>query len=303
LAVGCADSDHHPSRADLALTVDTVLAAADERSAAVGNEAASSGVSWPAIFAGAFAALALSVVLTSLGAGLGLTTVSAWPNNGASVTTFTISTGIGLIVVQWLSSALGGFITGRLRTKWTGIHTHEVFFRDTAHGFLSWALTTIVATVLLAAAATSVVGGGVRAASTVAGDAARASTSGVSGYTVDALLRSDRVDASAGNQDAAGQATRILAHGIGTGDVSPADRAYLAQLVAAKAGISQADAQKRVDDAVAASKEAEIKLRQATDAARKATATFAIFTALSLLIGAFVACAAAAYGGNVRDEY
>jgi hypothetical protein len=107
---------------------------------------------------------------------LGLTTISAWPNSGASATTFTIGAGIGLIVVQWLSSALGGFITGRLRTKWTGVHTHEVFFRDTAHGFLSWALATIVGAALLAAATTSIVGGGVRAASTVAGGAAQAAT-------------------------------------------------------------------------------------------------------------------------------
>lgn len=122
------------------------------------------------------AALSLTVVLTSLGTGLGLTTISAWPNSGASATTFTISAGIGLIVVQWLSAALGGFITGRLRTKWAGVHTHEVYFRDTAHGFLSWALTTIVGAVLLAAATSSVVSGGVRAASTVTGGAAQAAT-------------------------------------------------------------------------------------------------------------------------------
>ena len=73
--------------------------------------------------------------------------------------------------------------------------------------------------------------------------------------------------------------------------------------MAAKTGISQADAEKRVDDTIASAKEAEVKARQAADAARKATATFAIFTALSLMIGAFVASAAAAYGGNVRDEY
>jgi hypothetical protein len=68
-------------------------------------------------------------------------------------------------------------------------------------------------------------------------------------------------------------------------------------------GIPQADAQKRVDDTIASTKEAEAKARQAADAARKATATFAIFTALSLVIGAFIACAAAALGGNIRDEY
>jgi hypothetical protein len=178
-----------------------------------------------------------------------------------------------------------------------------VFFRDTAHGFLSWALATIIGTLVLAAVASLAVGGGVRAASTAVGGAAQAATSGVSGYAVDGLFRSDRVDASANTQEAAAQATRILANGVRNGDVPPADRSYLAQLVAAKTGLSQADAQKRVDDTIAGVKEAETKVRQAADAARKAAATFAIFTALSLLIGAFVAMASAAFGGNVRDEY
>jgi hypothetical protein len=137
----------------------------------------------------------------------------------------------------------------------------------------------------------------------VTGGAAQAATSSVSGYTVDSLFRSDHVDASTSTQEVTAQATRILANGVRNGDVPPGDRSYLAQLVAAKTGIPQADAQKRVDDTIASTKEAEVKARQAVDAARKATATFAIFTALSLMIGAFVASAAAAYGGNIRDEY
>jgi hypothetical protein len=303
LAARRADPHHYPSRADLALTVGSFPAASAARTTAVAHEASSSAVSWAAIIAGAFAALAITLVLTSLAAGLGLTTISAWPGSGASITTFTISTGIGLIVVQWLASALGGFITGRLRTKWTGLHTHEVFFRDTAHGFLSWALTTIIGTALLAAATSSLVSGGVRAASTAAGGAAQAATAGVPDYSVDALFRSNQIDASASNQDVAAQASRILANGIRTGDVPQADRAYLAQLVAAKTSIPQADAQKRVDDIIANTQEAATKTRQAADAARNATATFAIFTALSLMIGAFIAAAAAAVGGNIRDEY
>lgn len=269
----------------------------------VTREPSASAVSWAAIFAGTVAAAALTVVLTSLGTGFGLTAVSAWPNAGATATTFTISAGIGLIVIQWLSSALGGFVTGRLRTKWTDLHTHEVFFRDTAHGFLSWALATLVGAFLLAAAASSLIGSGVRAASTVTGGAAQAATSDISGYVVDSLFRADRIDASTSTQDAAAQASRILANSIRNGDVPPADRSYLAQLVASKTGLSQADAQKRVDDTIAGVKDAEIKARQAADTARKATANFAIFSALSLLIGAFVASAAAAYGGSVRDEY
>jgi hypothetical protein len=163
-------------------------------------------------------------------------------------------------------------------------------------------MTTIAGTILLAAATSLAVSGGVRAASTAAGGAAQAATSSVSGYSVDALFRPDHIDASVTNQDVAAQASRILANGVRNGDVPPSDRAYLAQLVAVKTGIPQADAQKRVDDTIASTKEAETKGRQAADAARKATATFAIFTALALMIGAFVACAAAAFGGTIRDK-
>src|SRR5271166_4391952 len=102
-------------------------------------EAVASGVAWSAILGGAFAAVALSVVLLALGSGFGLATVSPWLGAGASATTFSIMTGLWLIITQWLASGLGGYITGRLRIKWAGLHTHEVFFRDTANGFLTWA--------------------------------------------------------------------------------------------------------------------------------------------------------------------
>src|SRR5665213_4288041 len=97
-------------------------------------ETATSGVAWPAIIGGAFAAVALSLILVALGSGFGLASVSPWFNAGASVTTFTVMTAVWLIVTQWLASALGGYLTGRLRTKWVGLHTREVFFRDTANG-------------------------------------------------------------------------------------------------------------------------------------------------------------------------
>jgi hypothetical protein len=117
--------------------------------------------------------VSITLVLLALGAGLGLTSISPWPNSGASVATFTIMTAIGLIVVQWLAAAIGGFLTGRLRTKWVAVHVHEVFFRDTAHGFLTWALATVVGLLLAGSAASSIIGGGVHAAATVAGGAAQ----------------------------------------------------------------------------------------------------------------------------------
>ena len=279
----------------------TIVAAPVGQTLAVGPESSQSAVSWAAILAGAAAAIALSLVLTTLAAGIGLTTISAWPHSGASATTFTITTGIGLIVVQWLASAFGGFITGRLRTKWAALHTREVFFRDTAHGFLSWAIATLVGTALLASAVTSAVSGGVQAASTVAGGAAQAASSSVSDYVTDGLFRSDNMGQSS-NQEAAAQASRILANGVRTGDVPEDDRAYLAKLVSAKTGLSQADAEKRVNATIDNVKGAENKTRMAADTARKATANFAIFTALAMVIGAFVAMAGAAYGGSTRDE-
>jgi hypothetical protein len=139
-----------------------------------------SAASWPAIFAGAFAAIATSLVLFALGTGFGLASISPWPHSGASATTFTVMTAIWLIVVQWLSAALGGYITGRLRTKWVGTHTDEVFFRDTAHGFVTWALATVAGAAILASAVGSVSEKGLEAATNVTSSAASGAAASVS---------------------------------------------------------------------------------------------------------------------------
>ena len=102
------------------------------------------GVSWAAIAAGAVAAAALSLLLIAFGAGLGLSAVSPWSDSGVSASTFSIGTGIYLCIVAVMSSAIGGYLAGRMRTKITGLHTNEVFFRDTAHGFLAWALASVL---------------------------------------------------------------------------------------------------------------------------------------------------------------
>ena len=135
-------------------------------------EAASSGVAWAAVLGGAVAAISLTLILVALGSGLGLSSVSPWPNSGASVTTFTIMTAIWLIITQWLASGVGGYLTGRLRTKWVGLHTHEVFFRDTANGLLAWAAATVIGAAVLASAASSVLSGTAHMAAGVAAGAA-----------------------------------------------------------------------------------------------------------------------------------
>ena len=175
-------------------------------------ESSASAVEWAAIVGGALAAVGISIILFTLGSGLGLSTVSPWAWSNPSPTTFGMVAGIWLIITQWLASALGGYLTGRLRTKWVGIRTDEVFFRDTAHGFLAWALATVLIATFFAVAAS--------AAATVPEAAANAAT----------------VSAEAAEQ------------------------------------------------------------------ARKAAAAFSVFTALSLLIGAFIGCVAGALGGYHRDD-
>jgi hypothetical protein len=272
------------------------------------REAAVSAVSWAAIIGGAVAAAATTLVLVALGSGLGLASISPWHNAGASAVTFTIGAGIWLIVVQWLSSALGGYLTGRLRTKWVGTHTHEVFFRDTAHGFLTWALASVIGALILAAAISSGVGTATQAVATAASGAAQGAGSAASSgqqsraYDVDTLYRGEKPEMAASDPAVRAETTRILATGITNGDVSQADRGYLAQLIASRTGISQDDAQKRVDNVVTQEKAAEAKARQAADTARKSASYVSIFTALSMVIGAFIASAAAALGGSLRDE-
>jgi hypothetical protein len=261
-----------------------------------------SAVCWASIFAGAVAAAAVAIVLVLLGSGLGFATISPWPNSGASATTFTIAAGVWLIIVQWLSSALGGFLTGRLRTKWVTVHTHEVFFRDTAHGLLTWGLATVIGALLAVSMAASAIGTSTRAAATLGSGASALMQS--RGYDVDMLFRGEKPEFATSSQDAHGEATRIFEIDLSNGgNVPDADRAYLADEVASRTGLAQADARARVDDAVTREQAAATRVRQAADAARKSAAAFGIFTALSMLIGAFIASVAAAFGGGIRDEY
>ena len=288
--------------------METSLGASAPRGAALDGpiEASKSAVSWAAILAGSVGAVSATIILLTLGAGLGFASISPWTHSGASATTVGALAAVWFIVVQWLSAGLGGYLTGRLRTKWVGTHTHEVFFRDTAHGFVTWAVATLILAIVLAGAALATTGAGVRAAAMVGGGAAQGATGSphgratVGAYDVDMLFRSAHSDANPTN-DGHAEAMRILEKGLSAGDVSAADRSYLAEQVAGRTGISQDNAQKRVDDVITQVKAADLKALEAADAARKAAAKASILTALAMLIGAFIACAAAALGGHERD--
>ncbi len=262
-------------------------------------ESTQSAVSWAAIIGGAVVAAAVSLILVALGSALGLSTISPWSGAGASATTFTVMTAVWLIITQWVASGFGGYLTGRLRTKWVATHTHEVFFRDTAHGFVAWALATVLTAALLVSASSSLVAGGARLAGAAGASAAMAGprAGGPPGsYDLDVLFRGGGAESAApGGADPRGEATRILANDLAAGsDVTADDRAYLASLVSARTGISPSDAQARVDTYIT-------RTKMAMDTARKASAAAALFTALSMLVGAFIACVAAALGGSRRD--
>jgi hypothetical protein len=269
---------------------------------------ASSGVSWGAVLAGAFVAAALALILLLLGSGLGFSAASPWANEGASAKTLGIAAMIWMVFVHLASSAIGGYMAGRLRTRWTDVHTNEVFFRDTAHGLTAWAVGIVITAAFLTSAATAIVGGAAKTAAATAATAGAGLAAGAASkaddsksYFVDTLFRSDgsRQEDDAGVREEAG---RILASGLAQGDLPPADRTYLAQVIATRTGISQPDAEKRVADAIAQAKAAETKAKEAADAARKAAAHLALWSFLALLIGAFVASYAATMGGRLRDD-
>ena len=271
-------------------------------------ESTVSAVSWSAILAGGLTAVTATLVLLMVGAGLGFSAVSPWDDRGVSASTLAVSTVIWLIVVQWLSSAVGGYVAGRLRTNWTGVHRDEVFFRDTAHGLLAWALATMLGVALLGSAVSTIIGAGTRVAESVAEGAAQTAVAvvgPVSQYDLDVLMRPAQggaVPRDPNATDVAPEVMRIITTGISAGDVPPADRIYLSQIVAARTGVSQDDARQRVDQAIERGKQAAVQAREVAETVRKTAAKLALFGALAMLIGAFVASAAAAYGGQLRDE-
>jgi hypothetical protein len=262
------------------------------------------------------AATVISLILVVVGAGIGLVSVSPWSHSGASATT------IGIFVILWslavplFAYAVGGYLAGRLRTQWVGVHTDEVFFRDTAHGMLVWALGTIVSACLigsiLSAAVTGVAQTGAaltNAAANAIGSAAGSATGNtdLSAYFNDMLFRSQQPPAQANDSSASkAEVGRIVMRSLATGKLSDDDKTYMSQVVARQTGLSQADAAKRVDDVIAKANEAAQqtadKARAVADAARKAGVYATLWAFVGLLIGGLSASYMATVGGRIRDD-
>lgn len=300
-----------------------------------------SSASWGAIFAGAAAAAAISMVLLILGTGLGLATSSPWSDQGLEASTIGISSIAWVFVTQIIAAGLGGYLAGRLRMKWPDVQTDEVFFRDTAHGLLTWAVASLLTAALLGtavagalssglkagAAATAVAGGAVVQAASIAGPELAKGAGAAAGenqqgtsqgtaangsldYFVGGLFRGDQPDPAAtagGTAAATSEAMTILAYSVRAGQLNPDDKARLGQLITRHTGLSQADAEKRATEIYyRVSTElanAEAAAKGAADRARKAAAHISLWFFVALLCGAFSASFMATIGGRQRDTW
>lgn len=258
---------------------------------------AGSAISWSAIFAGAFAALGLSIVLIILGSAFGFGAMSPFADDGLSLTTIGVVTVLWLILTQIFASIAGGYIAGRMRTRWT-IHKDEVFFRDTVHGFLTWAL----ASAFVFAVAGLAAGGGAASATAVTAAAIEADEGpDPAAIIADRLYRTPGADPFELTASR-GEVLRLFVLALDDeAAVTAEDRAWLADDVAARTGMPVADAYARVETTFEEIAVVREEARDAVDTARAAAATLAIATALAMMIGAFVASAAAVYGGRERD--
>lgn len=291
---------------------------------------ASSAVSWSAVFAGATIAAALSLILLLLGTGLGLSSISPWAQIGASAKVIGVSAIVWLAITQIIAYAMGGYLAGRLRTKWLNTHTHEVYFRDTAHGFLVWAVASIATAVLLTSVISAIIGSGVQATTTLASGAAnmagdmvvKSNLTSSETYLLEGLFRKDpNADtalintqnsdtAESGNGKAnegssPAEVTRILLYSLQLGSLPDADLKYVGNVVSMRTGLNQEAAEQRATDTFKNMQrnmqESEKSAKETADKARKATAYAALWLFVSLLIGAFAASWAATFGGRSRD--
>ena len=274
-------------------------------------------IEWGPVVLGGLAATAISVVLLTFGAALGLSAVSPYPYAGLSAKAMAVLSGTYAALVMVGAFAAGGYLAGRLRKPWAEGVEVERHFRDGAHGFAVWALGVVLGACLSVAGIGALAKGATQAVTAVtAGGASNPAAPSVATslaldpatYAVDRILapkptpNGPAAPAITSRADLAAPMARAFAAGLRNDQLEPRDRTYLAQLVQQQTGINQADAERRVDEAFADLKAAEARARAAAEAARKAALIAAFAVAATLVIGCAAACAGAALGARHRDE-
>jgi hypothetical protein len=262
-------------------------------------------VEWGPVLAGALSAAAIAFVLYGFGSTIGLSLVSPWPNSGLPAKVVAALAVFWAMASQIGSFLAGGYIAGRMRTRWSDAPSHEAEFRDGVHGLLVWALGVVIGAGLLIATANSLVRSGAELGARVAGGAASAASADPLGYYADVLLRQPPANAGApppapaAVADSRDEVLRMLQRSVVSGKVSDADRSYLAMLVSQRSGLAPPQAQKRVDETLA---EANRATREAADTARRGAILTGLVTAVSLFISLAAAWWAAQQGGSHRDK-
>jgi hypothetical protein len=265
------------------------------------NNEAGAYVDWPAIVAGAAIAAAISFVLFTFGTAVGLSITSPYPSESVSAPTFAIVLALWVLWVTVLSFLIGGYSTGLLmRRRAAGDHEREM--RDGLHGVLSWALGVLLGALITA----WTVGGATRATTEAIGHAstvAAATRQAPADYFVDTLLRSDNPTAVAPAETELrrGEVNRIFLR-YPSGDIAPADRTYLGQLVMRQTGLPEQDAKTRVETVATDYHNAVTEAQQAAEKARKFALLLAFAVAATLVVSAGAAWWAAVQGGEHRDQ-
>ena len=244
---------------------------------------------WSPIFAGAIVAAAVSFVLISFGAGIGLAVASPSSTWRDTSSLLALLGGLWLLLTALAAFGLGGYLAGSLREAWSTAPPDAVEFRDGIHGLLVWGLAILMGALLTLSASKLVTGRADLTAPTAA------TAEPLLAFELDRLFRSDHSPTELGNDSQIrAQAARIITTAVGRKAMEQDDRDYLVRLVQARTGLPQPDAEHRVDLAVAQAKDA-------IDKARHGTVILTFMIACSLLLGLPAAWLAAAAGGQHRD--
>jgi len=250
-------------------------------------------IQWTPVVAGALAATALSFILVTFAAAVGLGVTSTAPTWRDASAALWILSGIYLILQAVLSFAVGGYIAGRTTHASVASQTDDVENRDGVHGLAVWAVAVVMGAILAGLIGTAALN---RSSPNITrGNTATSAAEPLLSYELDRLYRpSARRTAALDLSNERAEAGRVLLTASGHNGISTEDRTYLIQQVGGTTGASATDAERRVDTAIANAKTAIAR-------SRRSTVILAFSLATALLLGAVAAWAAAAAGGRHRD--
>lgn len=288
----------------------SIKSAAPEAVAAI-VERPSTFIDWPGVFVGVFISIAMSWLLLTFGSAIGLLAVSPYTFTADTAGKLTIAAAIWFALTQIYALGLGAYIAARLRPRAEGPNRDELAFRDAVSGLTVWALAIFLGLVVAGITASSAA----RTGAEVAGAAANAASRGMdNGYVIDLMFRpaAQNTQANAPQPSASSQearapvdeqtravAGRILARSLASGSLDAGDKAYLAQLIAARTGMAQQEAEQRIDQVVDNAKKAAL---EASETARKATMLIGFWIVFIMLAAGLASGWAGTVGGHHRDE-